>query len=192
MYAATMMTEAARSALGFSLIELMIVIMIAAILMVAGIPALEDFMADQHVRSVTSDLAGDIAFARYQAVENSHRTHLQMTPGPSWTNGWRVYVDLNDNDAYDVGEQRKIFNGSSGTIRVCNNVGDFATDIIFRPDGRVVRISVPTMNDGIYVIDQMNNGDPTHTKIRGILFGLDGRTHVENLNPNNLAVPLPC
>ena len=73
-----------------------------------------------------------------QAVESSRRVHIEKT-GVNWTNGWRIYVDRNDSNSYDVGEQIKIFDGLSGTIRVCTNVADFATDIIFRPDGRIVR-----------------------------------------------------
>ncbi len=184
-------TGTVRPAPGFTLVELLIVVAIAAILLVVGVPSLNEFMADQHVRTVVSDIASDFAFARVKAVESSRRAHIEKT-GVNWTNGWRIYVDLNDNNAYDAGEQVKMFDGLSGTIRVCTNVADFATDIIFRPDGRVVRTGVPTVNDGVYVIDQMGSADPTKVKIRGIIFELDGRAHVVNLNPEHLAVPLPC
>jgi len=196
MCSATMI-DSVRKSLGFTLVELMTVMAVAAILMVIGVPQLEDFMADQHVRTVISDLSADMALARVKAVEDSHRAHLEMFPGPNWTNGWRVYVDLNDSGSYvatvnGIAEQVKEFDGLSGTIRICTNVADFTTDIIFRPDGRVVRTVTPAPTDGIYVIDEMGQGDNTHTKIRGILFGLDGRAYVENLNPGNLTVPLPC
>jgi prepilin-type N-terminal cleavage/methylation domain-containing protein len=179
------------SATGFTLVELLMVIAIASILLVVGIPSLKQFVADQHVRTVASDLAADFAFARAQAVENSRRVHIQKT-GVNWTNGWRIYVDRNDSNSYDVGEQVKIFDGLSGTIRVCTNVADFANDIIFRPDGRIVRTGVPTSNDGVYVIDDLGDTDLTNNKIRGILFGLSGRATVVNLNPSGQAVPLPC
>jgi len=196
MCSATMIVTP-RTSLGFTLVELMTVMAVAAILMVIGIPQLEDFMADQHVRTVTSDLAADIALARVKAVEAAHRAHIQMTPGPNWTNGWRVYVDLNDSDGYvanvnGFAEQVKEFDGVSGTMRICTNVNDFATDVIFRPDGRVVRTIPPSPTDGIYVIDDMGRGNSAHTKIRGIVFELDGRAHVENLNPDNLVIVLPC
>jgi len=185
------LTAQGRPAVGFTMIELMIVMVIAAILITLAAPSFNSFVATQLVRSTASDIMSDFALARAQAIENSHRVYFERT-GTTWTNGWRIYVDKNDNGAYDPGEEIKIFNGLTGNVRVCTNVGDFATDIIFRPDGRVVRTAVPSTNDGIYVIDDMGDTNLNNDKIRGILFGPSGRATVVDLNPDYQAVPLPC
>jgi len=179
MYAT--LTGSIRSMLGFTLIEVMTVIMVAAILLVIGVPSLTDFLADQHVRATTSDIVAEFAFARAKAIETSRRVYIEKT-GVNWKDGWRIFVDLNDNSAYDAGEEVKHFDGLSGNIRVCSNVADFETNIIFRPDGRIVRATIPSADDGVYVIDDMNNGDVIKNKIRGLLFGLSGRVTTVTLN----------
>jgi prepilin-type N-terminal cleavage/methylation domain-containing protein len=178
------------SARGFTLIELMIVVTIAAILITIGAPALGEFMADQRVRTAASDIAAEIAFARAKAIENSRRAFIERT-GALWRNGWRVYVDLNNNgtpllSGFDAGEELKRFDGfpATGTMYVCSTVADFALNVILRPDGRVVRsaASVATATDGIYVVDTMGGGPVAKNKIRQLLFGLSGRVTVVKLN----------
>ena len=154
---------------------------ITAILVTIGVPEMTEFIADQRVRTATSDIHSEIAFARAKAIETSRRVYMEKL-GASWSNGWRIYADLNNNNAYDAGEELKQFNGfAPGRMYTCSTVADFAKDIIFRPDGRVVRATASTANDGIYVIDPMG-GVQAKTKIRALLFGLTGRVTVVKLN----------
>jgi prepilin-type N-terminal cleavage/methylation domain-containing protein len=178
-----------RPAYGFTLIELMIVVAIAAILVTIGAPALGEFMADQRVRTTASDIAADFAFARVKAIENSRRAYIQKTSA-LWKNGWRVYVDQSTppDDIYQAGvdQELKVFNGfpPKGTMYVCSTVADFATHVSFRPDGRVVRSAgaVSVAADGIYVVDTLGGGAVAKNKIRGLLFGVSGRVTVVKLN----------
>ncbi len=173
------------AARGFTLIELMFVVVIVAIFLTIGIPDLTEFIADQRVRTTTSDIAAEIALARAKAVETSRRAYMEKL-GTAWSNGWRIYVDLDDNGAFTPNanppEEITQFNGfPPGRMYTCSTVGDFATNIIFRPDGRVVRTTPVGANDGIYVIDPMG-GVQAKTKIRALLFGLSGRVTVVKMN----------
>ena len=67
-------------------------------------------------------------------------------------------------------------------------MGAFLTQIVFRPDGRVVRVGAVTATDGIYVVDTMGDSTPSNDKIRGIQFGFSGRTTMLKLN----GTAVPC
>jgi prepilin-type N-terminal cleavage/methylation domain-containing protein len=177
---------------GFTLIEVIIVMVIAAILIAVGVPQMTEFVAEQRVRTAVSDIAAEIAFARATAIETSRRVYIEKT-GALWNNGWRIYADLNNNGSYDAGEEVKIFNGFSsgpaGRMYVCSNVADFSTTVIFRPDGRVVRTSAATADDGIYVVDTMGDANNCNNKIRGLLFGVSGRAKVEVIKSASSSCP---
>jgi len=171
---------------GFTLIELMIALTIVAILAVIGLPSLSDFVAEQRVRTSASDLVSEIAFARATAIESSRRVIMERL-GVNWDQGWRTYIDVNNNATYEAGTDIEIkrFDGfgtgaasASGRLYSCSPVADFATNIIFRPDGRVVRsTTATTAADGIYIIDPMGDTDICNNKTRGVLFDLSGRVN---------------
>lgn len=179
-----------RRAGGFTLIELMVVVTIVAIMLVIGVPAMGEFVADQRVRTVASDITSDIALSRAKAIETSHRVIMEKL-SVNWNSGWRLYADLNNNAAYDPATdlELKRFDGfTSGNIYICTIPAFPANQIIFRPDGRIVRTGVVSSNDGIYVVDTMGDGTPANDKIRGVQFGLSGRTTVRKMN----GAVLPC
>jgi len=180
-----------RHSRGFTLLEIMVTFTIIALLLVIGVPAMGEFVADQRVRTVASDITSEIALARAKAIETSRRVYMEKL-GLNWNNGWRLYADNNDNGVYDAGVdlELKRFEGfSSGSIYVCTfPVGAFLNQIAFRPDGRIVRAGALSANDGIYIIDTMGDGTASNDKIRGVQFGLSGRTTVLKLNGQ----ALPC
>ena len=184
-----------RGARGFTLIELLIVVTILGIFLTIGMPALSEFVADQRVKTVTSNIVADIAFARAKAIETGRRINMEQRQlGTGWNNGWRIFADnkldgsVTFNNAIDT--ELKVFEGfAAGNVSFCTKVPEFATRIIFRPDGRIVRTSAAASDDGIWVIDLMKDANPANDKVRQIVFGLAGRTTV--LKKNGVAPPCP-
>jgi len=83
---------------GFTLIELIISIAIAAILLGIGIPSFRDAMMNGNLTSARSSLLADLHFARVEAVKNRTRIMVcarstDTTCGTDWSNGWLVYED---------------------------------------------------------------------------------------------------
>src|SRR6185369_12050703 len=104
-----------------------------------------------------SNIVAEIAFARAKAIESSRRVIMEQT-GANWNNGWRTYADVDADGKYQAGTDTeiKVFEGfAPGNLYTCSTVADFKTQIVFRPDGRVVRTGKVDPNDGIYVVDLM-------------------------------------
>ncbi len=183
---------------GFTLIEIMVVVTIVALMLTIGVSSMGEFVADQRLRTVASDISSDIALARGKSIELSRRVIMEkLTIGGFWTDGWRLYADMNDNAVYDNGVdlELKHFDGfKTGKIYICTMpVGAFTNQIIFRPDGRIVRAGAVAATDGIYMVDTLGDADPTNDKIRGVQFGLSGRSTVMKMNNSaTVILPPPC
>lgn len=204
---ATLITGALprAAARGFTLIELMMVLVIVAILIAVALPNMTDFVAEQRVRTVASDMASEIAFARAKAVELSQRVVIERIGATGWDQGWRTYVDVDSSGGFGAGDTLiKEFNGfgtgvgtTTGRLYICGLPAvDFGSRFVFRPDGRVVRSNAATAaTDGIYVIDPMGDTDPCNNKTRAILFDLSGRVHSRLLTSGSASckgIAPPC
>ena len=86
---------------GFTLIELMVTIMIAAIVATIAVPSMRDMQASIRVNSVANDYITLLKNARSQAVlKNRHVTVATLTVSPPVANnwgglGWRVSENVN-------------------------------------------------------------------------------------------------
>ena len=124
---------------GFTLVELLITISIAAILLSAGLPAFNDFIRDNRLQKAAAGFVGDLAAARAEAA----RTFLTVRVCPStagtscdgtdWATGRIVYVDGNGNGSVESAEIIRWSAPLDGGV-VPTATG-FATLIAFRPTG---------------------------------------------------------
>jgi type IV fimbrial biogenesis protein FimT len=88
---------------GFTLVELMVVVAIAALLMLVAGPSFLAFQRDSDLSSLASDLTASLNMARSESMKRAR--HVTVTPREAhWFSGWRVFVDLNRNGVLDAGE----------------------------------------------------------------------------------------
>ena len=124
-----------RPQLGFTLVELMIVVVIAAVLLSIAVPGFRNVILANSVTSKVNEIVGAMQVARNEAVtRNTRVTFCPMDADDaedcdadgSLQDGWIVFNDLDDDETVDDDEE--IFAASTGT----------AEEMSFDPTGLVV------------------------------------------------------
>jgi type IV fimbrial biogenesis protein FimT len=91
-----------RPAHGFTLIELIVTISVAAILMAIAIPAFDSFVKNDRDSAQVNSLSYSMNYARSEAVKRDLATGVSVCPsadgltcnGTAWASGWLVfYID---------------------------------------------------------------------------------------------------
>lgn len=77
---------------GFSLVELMVVVAVAAVLLGIAASDLRSMIRHQQLKAALSDLFGAIDLTRSQAITRGMRVYLVPGEG-GWSSGWTVFVD---------------------------------------------------------------------------------------------------
>ena len=90
---------------GFSLVELMVVLAIAAIILAIVAPSFRDFTLTTRAASTMSQLMNDLNLARSEALKRNVRVLVCATntagnciSSSNWANGWKLCYDA-DSDA---------------------------------------------------------------------------------------------
>lgn len=94
---------------GFTLVELMITVAIAAILAAVAAPSFRDFVYESRLRSKAGELVSDLNFARLEAVKRNARVLVcaktaagnACSATTDWQNGWVVCYDADSDDVCD-------------------------------------------------------------------------------------------
>lgn len=92
---------------GVSLVELMVVLAIAALLLGFAAPAMHDMIRRFQINAATSDLFAAIDLTRSQAMTRGRRVQLvPLEPaGIDWSSGWVVFIDNNADRRPGPGEE---------------------------------------------------------------------------------------
>ncbi|MDT8385076.1 MAG: GspH/FimT family pseudopilin [Gammaproteobacteria bacterium] len=105
-----------HSQAGFTLIELMITLVIAAIVLTQGVPSFMATVQNNRLITYTNDLVSDINLARSEAVKRGSRVVLCRTADPSaaapacggtantWSTGWLVFADADADGSFNAGD----------------------------------------------------------------------------------------
>jgi type IV fimbrial biogenesis protein FimT len=98
---------AMKRAAGFSLLELLVVLAIAAVLAGLATPEMREMINRHRLDSAVADLYGAIDLARSQAIARGSRVQLvPLEPaGTNWSGGWIVFVDADGDRRPGPGEE---------------------------------------------------------------------------------------
>lgn len=84
------LTALQRRVGGFTLIEVLIVLVVAAILATMAAPSLTSIIATQRAKSVATDLHLSLTVARSEAASRNASVTVAANSG-AWQNGWQIY-----------------------------------------------------------------------------------------------------
>ena len=140
----SVVTQAAKYA-GFTLIELMIVVVILAIFVTVGVPSFQNLIRENRLVTQANELVGTFHFARSEAIKrrlpiticrSTNGTACVVGGIPSWETGWLVFVEnVTDNGTLDVGEQLLRSSGANATSTLRSTVAGTNDTVRFRNNG---------------------------------------------------------
>jgi type IV fimbrial biogenesis protein FimT len=85
----TTATRLPRAARGYTLAEVLMVVVILSVLLAAGVPQLADFSRQQRVKTASFELFSTLVHARSEAITRNGQVTVTPTGG-AWINGWTV------------------------------------------------------------------------------------------------------
>ena len=146
-------TDRARRAGGFTLIELMMVLVIIAVLLGVAGPAFQESLRRSRLQSALNDTVSMLSFARAEAVSRNGpvaacaSTDGASCSGSAWESGWLVFVD--DGAGAGATARDGVVGGSEEILRIGDPAADGITlraanfpaagNIIFIESGRLDR-----------------------------------------------------
>jgi type IV fimbrial biogenesis protein FimT len=106
-----------RLSSGFTVTELVVVLVIVGILTAIGTPTFKYVTASNRISGEVNALLGDMQFARSEAIKNGATVSIctgtstgtgstsgTCTQSTSWQGGWIVFLDLNGNGQFGTGD----------------------------------------------------------------------------------------
>ena len=127
---------------GFTLVELVIVVTVAAILLVIGVPALQDLVRNNRLVTEANNLVAHLSLARSEAVKRRFPVAVCSSAAPGaavptcdggtdWGGGWVVFTDENGNREPDSEGDILRRNGSvpaAVSVRASGGTLSFSSD----------------------------------------------------------------
>jgi len=174
-----------RHAPGFTLVELLVVLAVAALLIVMGSATIGTWIPRYQQRNAAEALAGALQLARGEALKRNERVDVCASvdlatcdPAGRWHAGWIVFVDENRNGVRDPGEALvRVESPAGANIGVTGNK-PVATYVSYTPFGHT-RLNSGALQMGTFTVCK-----PGLTAIQVILAN-GGRPRIQD-------VPIPC
>ncbi|EWH09013.1 type IV pilus biogenesis protein [Catenovulum agarivorans DS-2] len=99
--------------LGFTLLELLISLSIAAIVLLLGIPSLKETLIESRVDNHLYQLNQDVLLSRNHAIQYNYPVVICPTDSQGncvdqWKIGYRVFIDKNNNAQFDLNLDKTI------------------------------------------------------------------------------------
>jgi len=124
---------------GFTLIELMVTLSVAAILVTVGVPSFMSTIASNRVTAATNEVVTALNLAKSEAIRSGQNTVLcasanGSTCGGNWSDGWILFSDTDTDHTKDAEEQAiRVHAAAEQSLGFIFKSADY---IEFKPNGR--------------------------------------------------------
>lgn len=88
---------------GFTLLELMVIVAIAGIIMVVGIPSFNQSISNSRLTTNIHQLVSALNLARSEAVKRNSTVSVKKS-GSEWESGWTVFSDFDGDGVQEAGD----------------------------------------------------------------------------------------
>jgi type IV fimbrial biogenesis protein FimT len=96
---------------GYSMVELMAVLAVAAVLLAIGVPAFQGLLDKMRIAAAANDFFAAVTLTRSEAIRRGKRMDLIPADGVNWKNGWIILVENNFDQKADVEEEIVLVHG---------------------------------------------------------------------------------
>ncbi|MFZ5621455.1 MAG: GspH/FimT family pseudopilin [Pseudomonadota bacterium] len=136
---------------GFTLIELMITLAVAAILLTIGIPSFSDFVKNNRLVGYVNEFVAAAHLARSEAIKRRRYGYIcassnqsSCTGGTNWAVGWITWIDDNGDGTPQSSELLRVRQALDATV---SYTSDGASSFRFDPMGISPTTGTLTMCD---------------------------------------------
>lgn len=172
---------------GLSLIEVLVVMAIAAVLLGVGVPNMQSFVLNNRLASSTHEFYSTLQFARSEAVRRGQQitlVHNGTAGSGNWGAGWTMFVDADRDGVQDAGEETLRAGAPLEAPLTLYGNANFASFIAFDASGRLT-----TAGGGAFVVCHgANLTESGQSRSRAVLVNGSGRVRL-GLDGNNDGVP---
>ena len=115
---------------GFTLIELMIALVMVGIITAIAIPSFDNAVANNRVSSTANNVVGALNLARVEAAQRGTNVTISSVSGDgNWgTQGYRIWLDIDGDGNYDVGEELRVFDSVQGQLALIETADTASTN----------------------------------------------------------------
>lgn len=131
-----------KQMLGFTLVELMATLVIAAVILGLGVPGMSKLLERNRLQTSADALYTTLMLTRSEAVKRNRQVIMckssdgaTCTDASQWHQGWLVYSDTDGDSAVDPNEVMRVERGLNRGDTLYVSGGDFADEISYNTDG---------------------------------------------------------